>query len=97
MSVALFLIENSGLENKLIAQLETQITTSITEKDCATPQGMLITKPGLATGVVWDNYDLTLLGAGTLHDTVGICYQNCVVGDSTVGENKVPQINCINK
>ena len=81
-----FLIEKSGFENKLIAQLETEIATSITEKDCATPQGML-TKPGLTTDVAWDNYDETLSGAGALHDTVGICYQNCVVGDSTVGEN----------
>ena len=94
--MALFLIEKSGLENKLIALLEREIATSITEKDCATPRGML-TKPGLATGVAWDNYDETLSGAGTLHDTVGICYQNCVVGDSTVRENtkQVPPINCI--
>ena len=72
-----------------IEELETELPTSITEKDRSTPQGML-TKPGLATGVAWDNYDEnseTLSGAGTLHDTVGILYQNCVVDDSTVGEN----------
>ena len=85
--MALVLIEKSGFENKLIAQLETEIATSIfTEKDFATPQGML-TKPGLATCVVWENYEETLSGAGRLHDTVSICYQNYVVGDSTVGEN----------
>ena len=45
-------------------------------------------QPGIATGV--DNYDEnseTLSAASTLHDTVGICYQNRVVGDSTVREN----------
>ena len=84
--MSMFLIEKSGFENKLMYQLETEIATSITEKDRATPQRML-TKPGLATGVAWDNYvenSETLSAAGTLHDTVGICYQNCVVGDSTV-------------
>ena len=80
--MALFLIEKSGFNaNKLIAQLKTEIATSITENDCATPQGML-TKLGLATGVAWDKNDETFYGTGTLHDTVGICYQNCVMGDS---------------
>ena len=35
--------------------------------------------PGLCTGLAWDNYDEnseTLSGRGTIHDTVGICYQN---------------------
>ena len=39
----------------------------------------MVQKLGLATGVSWDNYDgdtETLSGAGTLHDTVGISYQN---------------------
>ncbi len=34
---------------------------------------------GLCTGIAWDNYDElieTLSGAGNLHDTFGICYQN---------------------
>ena len=52
--MSMFLIEKSGFENKLMYQLETEIATSITEKDRATPQRML-TKPGLATGVAWDN------------------------------------------
>ena len=84
--MALFLIKKSGFEKKLISKLETKIATSFTDKDCATSQELL-TKPGQATGVTWDKYDETLSCAGTLHDTVGICYQNCVVGDSTVGEN----------
>ena len=33
----LFLIEKSGFENKLISQLETEIATSITEKDLTIP------------------------------------------------------------
>ena len=72
MSMALFLIE----KNKLISQIETKIASSITENDRSTQQRML-TKPGLATGVGWDNSDETLSGAITHLDTVGICYQNC--------------------
>ena len=40
-------------------------------------------RKGLATGLSWDNFDEnleTLSGSGTLHDTVGICYQNEVPG-----------------
>ena len=58
--------------------LETELATAVYEKNQATPNGLL-KSPGLATGLAWDNYDEnceTLSGSGTLHDTVGICYQN---------------------
>ena len=40
---------------------------------------LLLPLLGLFTGLAWDNYDElteTLSGRDTLHDTVGICYQN---------------------
>lgn len=50
----------------------------IPERNKATPDGIQ-SKPGLSTGLTWDIFDEnteTLSGVGTLHDTVGICYQN---------------------
>ena len=44
---------------------------------------------GLCTGIAWDNYDEnseTLSGSGTLHDTVGICYQN-VIQETEANQN----------
>ena len=40
---------------------------------------MLLQQPGLCTCLAFDNYDElteTLSGRDTLHDTVGICFQN---------------------
>ena len=59
-------------------QLETQLATTIFDRTHTTPDG-IIKKPGLCTSLAYDNYDEqteTLSGHGTLHDTVGICYQN---------------------
>ena len=61
-----------------VESFETQIASDISEGYEATPDG-LIKYPGLITSLAWDNYDEnteTLSGSGTLHDTVGICYQN---------------------
>jgi hypothetical protein len=61
-----------------VESLETDLATVIKERNQTTPDGIL-KQAGLATGLAWDNYDEnneTLTGAGTLHDTVGICYQN---------------------
>ena len=61
-----------------VEALETELATEITERKQTTPDGIL-KQAGLATGLAWDNYDEnneTLTGSGTLHDTVGICYQN---------------------
>ena len=63
--------------------LETDLAMSITEKNSATPDG-LVHQPGLGMNIAWDNYDekiKTLSGSGTLHDSIGICYQNVCVGD----------------
>jgi hypothetical protein len=61
-----------------VESLETQLACVITEKHHASPDG-IHQQSGLCTGISWDNYDEnseTLSGGGTLHDTVGICYQN---------------------
>ncbi len=69
--------------------LETSLATEITERNCASPDGFH-RFPGLGTALAWDNYDEnleTLSGSGTLHDTVGICYQN---------EVDIPQADAMN-
>jgi hypothetical protein len=61
-----------------VKAIETDLATNICERDCTTPEG-IHNVSGLCIGLVWDNYDEnteTLSGANTLHDTVGICYQN---------------------
>ena len=61
-----------------VEAIETDLATNICERNCATPEGIQKVS-GLCTGLAWDNYDKnteTLSGANTLHDTVGICYQN---------------------
>ena len=58
--------------------METEVASSITDKDRVLPD-MLLQLSDLCTGMAFDNYDElteTLSGKGTLHDTVGICYQN---------------------
>ena len=66
-------------------EMETELAENIIQKDQETPDG-LQQKEGLCTGLAWDNYDEmneTLSGHGTLHDTVGICYQNTVEASET--------------
>ena len=61
-------------------ELETELAMSIEGKDKVAPDGVIL-RPGLSTGMAFDNYDEnmeTLSGANTLHDTVGIVYQNMV-------------------
>ena len=61
-----------------VEAMETDLGTIISDRNCATPDG-IVKQAGLCTGTAWDNYDEnteTLSGANTLHDTVGICYQN---------------------
>ena len=74
-----------------VEELETDIAHSIADKKHVTPDGIKLIQ-GLATGVAFDNFDEnseTLSGSGTLHDTVGITYQN--IDDTTevtpTGEN----------
>ena len=42
----------------------------------------IVRKPNLGTAMAWDNFDInieTLSGAGTIHHTYGICFQNEVL------------------
>ena len=58
--------------------LETDLADTVTDQAVACPDG-LVQQPQLSTGTAWDNYDEnndTLSGAGTLHDTFGVTYQN---------------------
>ncbi len=64
-------------------ELETELAMSISEKGHEAPDGLQL-KEGLATGFAFDNYDEnteTLSGGNTLHDTVGIVYQNIIPGE----------------
>ena len=64
-----------------VEEIETDLATNIQLNELATPDG-ITPAPGRSIGLAWDNYDEnieTLSGANTLHDTVGICYQNIVI------------------
>ena len=66
------------LNYNAIEELETDLALSISNKTLVTPDGMKL-QSGLATGIAFNNYDEfteTLSGAGTLHNTVGITFQN---------------------
>lgn len=72
----------------LTEEIETRLATEITERKQSTPDGLSM-KPGLATGLAWDNFDQnteTVSGSGTVHDTVGICYQN-MISENTEDNN----------
>ena len=59
----------------------------LNDDDRATPYGMKL-DPNLTSGVAWDNYDrfvFTLNGKNTLHDTVGIAYQDIMECTSDTG------------
>lgn len=62
----------------VVEELETELTYSSFEGPFITPYGIQ-QKPDLSTALAFDNYDRfvdTLSGKDTLHDTVGIIYQN---------------------
>lgn len=59
-------------------ELETELTYSASESNLITPKD-IVRDSSLSTGIAFDNYDRfveTLTGKNTLHDTVGIIYQN---------------------
>lgn len=61
-----------------VEELETEATYTSIEKSTLCPE-KIKKKPGLFTGVAYDNFDRfveTTNGKDTLHDTVGIIYQN---------------------
>ena len=73
-------------------EIETELIFSAMEKSRLLPDG-LHQLPFLHTGVGFDNFDLfvdTLTGKETLHDTVGIVYQD--VPEITIQENLASSI-----
>ena len=61
-----------------IEEIENELTLNSTTQMQLTPYGMQL-EPGYCTGVAFDNFDRcveTTTGKDTLHDTVGIAYQN---------------------
>lgn len=66
-----------GVSYNIVEENDTQLASDITFRDQFKPDGLL-TESELLTSLAWDNFDEnieTMSGAGTLHDTVGICYQ----------------------
>ncbi|CAH2096461.1 unnamed protein product [Euphydryas editha] len=66
-------------------ELETEITYSLCKKRNVCPEDTILS-PKYCTGVAFDNYDRyveTCNGKDTLHDTVGILYQNIIPDEST--------------
>ncbi|KAK6168761.1 hypothetical protein SNE40_019944 [Patella caerulea] len=61
-----------------IEELETELTYNSQEAQSMVPHGIQ-KMSSLVTCTAWDNYDKfidSIDGKGTLHDTVGICFQN---------------------
>ena len=65
-----------GISYSKEEELETELASAFIEKGNCAPDGRV---HGLVMGNAWDNYDeltRTLSGSDTLHDTMGILYQN---------------------
>jgi len=68
-----------------VKALETEFAYTAEANERSVPDGVNLT-PDQGTGLAWDNYDVnmeTIDGKDTLHATVGICYQNVQVEDTT--------------
>jgi len=67
-----------------LEELETTLTTNAENDEQLTPSDMKLLP--VPSGLAFDNYDRyveTLSGKHTLHDTVGIMYQNMYDSNST--------------
>ena len=65
-------------------ELETKLAEDIRDRNTKIPDG-LNAQQGLSTALAWDNFDElieTLSGKNTLHDTMGICYQNKIPNEA---------------
>jgi len=71
-----------------IEEIETSLGEEIQSRELACPEGTI---SDMNFGLAFDNFDElpeTLSGAGTLHDTMGILYQNKGTGSNV---NQIPQ------
>lgn len=76
------------------ASIESEIAYLGSEQGTCLPHSLIANKPELFTGIAFDNNDRyveTSTGKDTLHDTVGIVYQNVPQGnDFSLAENAMP-------
>ena len=85
-----------GISYSKEEELETELASAIIEKDKCAPDG---TAHSLVMGNAWDNYDElthTLSGSDTLHDTMGILYQNQPLLVEEI-ENPDPRIRTVHQ
>lgn len=78
------------LSYSVIEGVGTEIAHALNQQTSRMPQGLEQNRPELCTGVAFDNYDRyveTKSGKNTMHDTVGIVFQNCAP-HSTVHERQ---------
>ena len=85
-----------GISYSKEEELETELASAIIEKDKCAPDG---TAHGLVMGNAWDNNNElthTLSGSDTLHDTMGILYQNQPLLVEEI-ENPDPRIRTVHQ
>lgn len=78
----------------VIEGIETEATISACEASQISPEDAILA-PNYCTGVAWDNFDRfveTSSGKDTLHDTVGIFYQNLIDTDSSAVDDDLSNI-----
>lgn len=75
----------------VVEELETEATSSVCNAFNVSPEDAILV-PNYCTGVAFDNFDRfveTTSGKDTLHDTVGIFYQNiCEIDSSALNESQ---------
>lgn len=74
-------------------ELETELAFGGSEENRTLPNGLVANCPELRTHVAFDNYDLyveTSNGKDTLHDTVGIVFQNTLSSTADVQNISLP-------
>lgn len=62
-----------------VEEFETELAYEGAQRDCMIPKGLISGDPNLHTALAFDNYDRfveTVNGKDSMHDTVGIVYQN---------------------
>lgn len=81
----------------LTEELETELAFGSSQGHIL-PYGLVPNNPSLRTHIAFDNFDKyveTTSGKDTLHDTVGIVYQNVCQEKNFEKENMIPLISCI--
>lgn len=72
-------------------EIETELAYTNSSNECILPYGLLPNNENLCTAVAFDNYDRyveTVSGTDTLHDTVGIVFQNTITNIEPLNYNQ---------